>query len=87
MINQESPPLHCAACGSQDLSPETRCNDSYGGPLTLFFQGVPGIIFEGPNVTARRARICGQCGFVMFFLEKTELSKIQKNWEKLQSRN
>jgi DNA-directed RNA polymerase subunit RPC12/RpoP len=70
--------MKCPVCSSTRLSPETET-----GPYKTSFRS--GFQVNGKLKTAQidRGRICGDCGHVILFVGKSQLSGLQEVWDSL----
>lgn len=70
--------MKCPVCSSTRLSPETEA-----GPMGHVFRARFSIEGKLMVTQINRGRICGDCGHVILFADKTHLSKLQQAWDKL----
>ena len=67
--------MQCPVCSSTRLSPLTEA-----GPYNTSFRA--SFQVEGKRLTTQitQGRICGDCGYVMLYLNPTDLRELQKVW-------
>jgi hypothetical protein len=78
--------LHCPACDSRSISPIAALSLPVDPPNPKWPSLVLGG-FEGwtgmENFWIKIARVCGDCGHVMMFLDDTALAQLKENWQNL----
>jgi len=82
-----SPSLECASCGSDRLTPLTKVQ-FFKGDFQVWFVNNPraGFLESGSDYArADRARVCGDCGYVMHYVSKKGLAWLNEQWPKLQT--
>ena len=82
-----SSPVKCASCGSERVTPLTKVL-FFKGDFQVWFKNDPnpGFLSSGSDyLRASRARVCGDCGYVMLYASKRGLAWLNKDWSKLQS--
>ena len=74
-------PKKCVQCGSEELY---QGEGNFIGPARSVFHNLNGRprlgILPSTNVNNY---ICGQCGYVMFFLKEEELNEVRSKWKRV----
>jgi len=80
--------LHCPACGSGRLTPETAITDGEDGVALTFAKPASARLLSlPPAYEARRGRACADCGYVMLFLAPDDVTAIDQRLDGLTPRN
>ena len=71
--------MQCPICAGSRLSPETET-----GPYNTAFRSGFRVGGKLKTVQIDRGRICRDCGYVLLFVGRGELSRLDSSWEELE---